>query len=127
MMSFIIIFSIILILLLVIRYLFPFVQIVGDSMFPTYFHDEIVFGTRLYSKSKLKIGDVIVYKTSDRIVVKRIAEIESQGNILLFYCLGDNADVSYDSRHYGYISSEQLICKIRNPRPNRRKGGSNNG
>ena len=124
--SFIIILLIILLVFLLLSYLFPLVQIIGDSMFPTYFDEEIVIGTRLYSKSRLKVGDVVVYKTTDRIVVKRIAEIDTQGNIMLLYCLGDNAEVSYDSRHYGYISSKQLICKLINPRPNRRKRGVSN-
>ena len=73
---------------------------------------EIIFATRLYRKSKLKVGDVVVYYAPNekrRIVIKRIAEIDT--NVGVMYCLGDNADESYDSRVYGYVPLNRLICK----------------
>lgn len=100
-------------------HLFPLIQVVGDSMHPTYVNGEIIVGTRLYRKSKLKKGDVIVYKSpEDRIVIKRINEIEESFKRRDFFCLGDNLDHSYDSRYYGFISSEDLVCKVINQRRN---------
>ena len=100
------------ILVAVIYYLFPIITICGCSMFPTYIDGEIIFATRLYRKSKLKAGDVVVYYAPNekrRIVIKRIAEIDT--NVGVMYCLGDNADESCDSRVYGYVSLNRLICK----------------
>lgn len=99
--------------------LFPVIQVVGDSMYPTYQHDELIFGTKIYLKSRLKKGDVILYKSpteKDRIVIKRIDKIEKRNGVLFFYCLGDNAKVSQDSRYYGFISSKSLVCKVLNQR-----------
>lgn len=100
------------ILLAVIYYLFPIITICGSSMYPTYVDGEIIFSTRLYRKSKLKVGDVVVYYAPNekrRIVIKRIAEIDLNAGVM--YCLGDNADESCDSRVYGYVSLDRLICK----------------
>lgn len=107
-------------LCLFVYYVFPVVEVIGYSMFPTYKNGEIIFGTKLYRKSKLKVGDVIIYKCpteENRMVIKRIDVIDYDllGN-LIFYCLGDNTDDSYDSRYYGFISSKSLVCKIINQR-----------
>ena len=79
-------------------YLFPPIQIVGESMYPTYYDGEIIFGRRIYSKKKLKRGDVIVYVSPDsqnpdsldhgrRIVIKRIERISyNYRDEQLFYC-----------------------------------------
>ena len=105
-------------------YLFPPIQIVGESMYPTYYDGEIIFGRRIYSKKKLKRGDVIVYVSPDsqnpdsldhgrRIVIKRIERISyNYRDEQLFYCLGDNSECSYDSRYYGFVPSKNLVCKV---------------
>lgn len=96
--------------------IFPIVEVVGDSMFPTYKDGEILLGTRLYKKSQLKVGDVILYRMNEegdtRIVVKRIEKIREYRGDLQFFCVGDNSSVSFDSRYYGYVSSKQLVCKL---------------
>lgn len=105
-----------------IKYLFPAIQVIGDSMHPTYKDGEVIFGTRLYRKSKLKVGDVIIYHSPNeegKIVIKRIATIDTCGKNnkrLAFYCLGDNADCSYDSRYYGFVISNRIVCKVLNQR-----------
>lgn len=101
--------------------LFPMIQVCGGSMYPTYLDGEIIYGTRLYRKSKLKKGDVVVYKSptdESRVVIKRVDHIMVDKDKLYVYCLGDNAEFSYDSRAYGYVSSTSLLCKIIKPRRN---------
>lgn len=110
-------------------YFFPLVQVVGNSMFPTYHDNEIIVGTRLYRKSELKIGDVIVYESpmeEGRLVIKRISEILIDGKQRYFYFLGDNADHSYDSRYYGYVPSKNLVCKVINQREDANYANSSN-
>ena len=89
-------------------------------MYPTYHNAEILVGIRVYRKRKLKKGDVIVYRSpkENRIVIKRIDKIMNDKGNLYFYCLGDNADYSYDSRFYGYFSSKNIVCKVIDQRRN---------
>lgn len=100
--------------------LFPLIQVIGDSMYFTYLDGEVIIGRRLYLKSNLKVGDVIVYRSpedSSRKVIKRIADIKKDSNDYSFYCLGDNPPHSHDSRDYGYVPSKNLVCKIIKARP----------
>lgn len=113
----------IIIVLVVLHYVFPLIQVIGDSMYPTYKNSEVIIGNRLFRKSKLKVGQVIIYKcpTDGLTVIKRIAEIRVYEGKQFFYCLGDNPDNSNDSRNYGYVSSDNLICKVVNQRENQRR------
>ena len=97
---------------------FPIIQVCETSMMPTYKDGEIIVGTRIFKRSSLKIGDVIVFHSpdSDRLVIKRIADVKKEGKDILFFCMGDNIEKSYDSRSYGYISSETVVCRILNQR-----------
>lgn len=109
----------VLILFGVLYYLFPFIQVTGDSMSPTYHDGEIIIGTRLYKKDNLEVGDVVLYKSpteKGRIVIKRIDHFMNEHGNLYLYFLGDNADCSYDSRYYGFVSSKNLVCKVINQR-----------
>ena len=109
----------VLVLLGVLYYLFPFIQVTGDSMSPTYHDGEIIIGTRLYKKDNLEIGDVVLYESpteKGRIVIKRIDHFMNENGNLYLYFLGDNADFSYDSRYYGFVSSKNLVCKVINQR-----------
>ena len=71
---------------------FPLIQVIGDSMYPTYKEGEIILGTRLYKKSNLKAGDVVLFRCNyddNRIVIKRIDHIVKKGDEpKLFYFLG---------------------------------------
>ena len=90
-------------------------------MYPTYLNGEIIMGTKLYRKSKLKIGDVILYQCptdTERTVIKRIDTIRYRNWVYQFYCLGDNKNNSHDSRDYGFVHSKHLVCKVINPRRN---------
>lgn len=105
----------------ILHYLFPIIQIIGDSMYPTYLDGEIIFGSRIFRKSKLKEGDVIIYRSPEgKIVIKRIHGIKKRGHNRYFYCLGDNSQNSYDSRNYGFISSRKIECRVINQRRKKR-------
>lgn len=103
---------------LILHFLFPLIQVCGNSMYPTYHDGEILIGCRLFSKKRRKVGEVIVYHSPDnKVVIKRIEEVvNSTRGCKLYYCLGDNSDESYDSRYYGAISSKKLVCRILNQR-----------
>lgn len=88
-------------------------------MFPTYHDGEVLLSRRVFSRKKVQKGDVIVYcmhENGERNVIKRVADIKKVEGKLSFYCLGDNPKESYDSRYYGYIPSDWLVCRPFNQR-----------
>lgn len=115
------------ILLFTLKYLFPIFQVVGDSMYPTYFDGEILIGTRLFRKSKLKPNDVVLYRCptdTNKVVIKRVSNVRSCGKGKVdIYCLGDNAKHSYDSRRYGYVQDFYIVCKVIDQRRNTNHDG----
>lgn len=104
----------------VLYYWFPIITVCEFSMLPTYHDKEIILGTRLFRR-KIKVGDIVIYRTPNnrkRIVIKRVAKIEDG----FMYCLGDNPSQSYDSRNYGWVSLNDIVCK---PIKSRKRGSSN--
>lgn len=107
---------IIIVIILLLFLLFPLVEVCGDSMHPTYKHGEIVIATRIFSYSKIKVGDVFIYRppssTHEEVtyVIKRVRDVRKSDRYLFF--IGDNENNSYDSRNYGYVSSNALVAKV---------------
>lgn len=94
---------------LVLRYLFPLICVCETSMLPTFKDQEIIIGTRVFRRSNIKVGDIVIYHSPNnykRIVIKRVVEIK-EGFI---YCVGDNRTNSYDSRNYGWVPLNNVIC-----------------
>lgn len=101
---------VVVVVLLVMGYLFPLICVCEISMLPTFQDQEIIIGTRVFRRSKIKVGDIVIYHSPNnyrRIVIKRVAEIR-EGFI---YCVGDNKMHSYDSRNYGWVPLKNVICK----------------
>lgn len=95
-------------------YIFPVIRVCGDSMLPTLFDGELLWGRRVFRKSKCKVGCIYVYTPpydakEERFVIKRLVDsFESR-----YYFLGDNPDCSYDSRYYGYVDSNNVIAYVK--------------
>lgn len=109
---------VLIVLIVVVYYSFPIIQVCGDSMYPTYKDGEYLVGFR-FLKNHLKEGDVVVALNpfDDMVIIKRVSYIEPVHHGLpSLYLLGDNPEVSYDSRHYGLLSSKYVICKVINQR-----------
>ena len=89
-------------------YVFPLIQVCGESMLPTYKDGDIVLGCRLFS---LKRNSVYVFRppVGEKYVIKRLTQVSSITNKLFFE--GDNSDCSFDSRMYGYISRDKVVAK----------------
>lgn len=120
---FIIVVSILLLLSLVIYFIFPIISVSGNSMYPTYKDGEILIGTMIFNRNKLKIGDVVVYRSpsDDRLVIKRITDILLDYRHTYFFFEGDNKEDSYDSRNYGYVHIDNLVCKVINQRKQKKE------
>lgn len=109
---FLIIVAIIVVLAILTLYANPIIEVVGDSMYPTYRNGEYLQSRRVTKTEKLIEGKVYVYKSpTNEVVIKRLQHITPYG---LFF-VGDNIQCSFDSRSYGYIPRENVIAKIINP------------
>lgn len=73
----------------------------GESMEPTLHDGEI----RLMIAQEPHEGDIVVAKSGDRFIVKRVDHIREDGSLWL---LGDNSENSLDSRALGYFSPDQI-------------------
>ena len=120
--------------------LLPVLQIYGTSMTPTLNEGDIVASVK---GTKFKTGEVVAFYYNNKILVKRVianpgewVDIDSEGNVYvnnqkldepyismkaygetnieLPYQVGDNRDVSIDSRNtsVGCVSDEQIVGKI---------------
>ena len=114
----IIIMAIFAVICLVIRwiYMHPICLVCGLSMYPT-FDDGSIILTERVDNLDIEEGEVYVFKrpTSNGLnmrVIKRVHDIHFEDGKMLCYLLGDNPPMSYDSREYGYINSEEVVAKV---------------
>ena len=81
------------------------IRISGNSMYPTFKDGDFLIGRYVTKKHKYHEGNIYIYTTPQgNTVIKRLKYIE--GNRLFF--LGDNPTDSYDSRHYGWVSKNDV-------------------
>ena len=97
-------------------YMHPICLVCGLSMYPTFDDGSIVLTERV-NNLEIEKGEVYVFKrpTSDGKtlrVIKRVHDLEFKDGKMLCYILGDNPPMSYDSREYGYIDSEDVVAKV---------------
>lgn len=97
-------------------YMHPVCLVCGLSMYPT-FDDGSIILTERVDNLEIEEGEVYVFKrpTSDGKtirVIKRVHDIKFEDGKMLCYILGDNPSMSYDSREYGYIDSEEVVAKV---------------
>ena len=93
-----------------------------ESMEPTLKKGSCIIGVRIFSE--LKVGDIIVFRHEGRMLVKRIAavggEYVKRGEAELavpegcYYVLGDNAEVSWDSRYWEepFVWEADVVAQI---------------
>ncbi len=84
-------------------------RVSGDSMSPTLRAGELVL---VCSALKPKIGDVIVFRHNDLEKIKRIESIDNG----YFFVVGDNKDLSTDSRVFGKLSKDLYKGSVILPR-----------
>lgn len=95
-------------------YMFPPVEVLGESMYPTLLDGEQVRGVRISHKKPLILNDIYVFRPpymsgEDKYVVKRLIYIDYKGRL---FFQGDNADYSFDSRDYGLVSRDNVVAHI---------------
>lgn len=56
----------------------------------------------------LKVGDVVVAKNNNLLILKRIKKIKNGG----FFLIGDNEKESTDSRYFGFLEKKDILGKV---------------
>ena len=85
-------------------------RVQGHSMVPILPPGTVVFGWRWFVR--LRPEKVVIFSRERRETVKRIEHIEPKG----LFVLGDHADTSTDSRHYGAIPQDWVEAVVVWPR-----------
>jgi signal peptidase I len=112
--EFLILFVVVLILIILViavrYYMFPNLDIVGNSMYPTLLDGEKKHSRRFFNKFDTpKIGRIYVYRDpTGKLVIKRLKMIKDD----LCYFVGDNPSMSYDSRYYGFINRKHIVALL---------------
>ena len=81
----------------------------GPSMNPTLRDGEVVLVDR---EAAIEVGDIVVARhpvEHNSEVVKRVGRINERGH---YFLIGDNAEDSEDSRHYGAVTREYIKGKV---------------
>lgn len=85
-------------------------KVQGHSMVPVLPPGTLVYAWRCYRR--LKPQKVIIFNRQNRETVKRIDQVDESG----IFVLGDHAETSTDSRHYGTIPYESVEAVVFWPR-----------
>ena len=90
---------------------FAVYRVTGQSMAPGIGESDYVLVNKLsYLLGKPRNGDVVVarHPSTGRLIVKRVAKVESNRYLLR----GDNEKASSDSRGFGAVTREMLVGKV---------------
>ena len=84
------------------------IRVEGDSMLPTLKNGD---GILIDADAKIAVGDIVLSKHPFKksvIILKRLAEIDQNGN---YFLIGDNPAESTDSRTFGALSPKHILGK----------------
>lgn len=81
----------------------------GHSMEPTLQQGQNVLVSSIpYFFSKPKVGDIVSFKKTGKVFIKRISGIDEDK----YFVSGDNKKDSMDSRRFGWILKKDIIGKV---------------
>jgi nickel-type superoxide dismutase maturation protease len=84
-------------------------KVIGHSMEPGIKNGEIVLASSLFYLFKNpQIGDIVAFKDTGKILIKRIMNI-SKGK---YFLEGDNRKDSLDSRKFGLVPKQKILGKV---------------
>ena len=97
--------TLITLLILISSYIFSVAQVEGNSMKPTLKENEIIvyYDNHKYLSSFM-VGDIILIRRDNKVLIKRIHSIKKEG----YEVYGDNLKESVDSRNFGLIERSKI-------------------
>ncbi len=78
----------------------------GHSMMPVLPPNTLVWGRRWYRS--IEEGDIIIFEHDGKEKIKRVCDLKKDS----VYVLGDHPETSTDSRHFGWISNNDIVAKV---------------
>lgn len=88
--------------------MFKLFKIEGFSLYPILKEGEVVLCVKLFSFSKIKINDIVVFTQKDNgCMIKKVIKINQHG----YFVQGENPD-SIDSRNFGELQKKELLYKV---------------
>jgi len=87
--------------------MFKFFRVKGYSLYPLLKEGEVVFCSKVFSFSKIKINSFVVFKYQNFYMIKKVTKISSLG----YFVQGENPD-SIDSRNFGELQKKALQYKV---------------
>jgi nickel-type superoxide dismutase maturation protease len=93
------------------RIIKPFVirRVIGVSMAPKLRPGQLIVATKLIRK--LRPGQVVIVERDNKEFIKRIERIENDQ----VFVIGDNLQVSTDSRHFGWLKRDEIVGRVFRP------------
>lgn len=87
--------------------MFKLFRVEGYSLFPFLKEGEVVLCIKIFSFSKIKEKDTVVFKYKNNgSMIKRVKKINQNG----YFVQGENPD-SIDSRNFGELEKKDLLYK----------------
>jgi nickel-type superoxide dismutase maturation protease len=84
-------------------------KVIGHSMEPLIKNRDMVLASSLfYLFKKPQIGDIVAFRDTDKILIKRVTNISKEK----YFLEGDNKKDSLDSRKFGFISKQKILGKV---------------
>lgn len=88
--------------------MFKVFKLEGDSLFPLLKEGEVLLCLKIFSFSKIKLNDFVLFKDKTRgFMVKKVTSISENG----YFVKGENA-FSYDSRNFGELKKSDILYKV---------------
>lgn len=90
---------------------FPLIirRVSGDSMKPTLRNRQLVLGLRSNSRRPARKGQIVIFAHNGLEKIKRIKAVTKSGSVEF---VGDNQQVSTDSRTFGLLDAEVIIARV---------------
>ena len=88
--------------------MFTFFKVSGYSLYPLLKEGEVVFCTKVFSFTNIKVDEIVLFKYNSEYMIKKVTSISSDG----YFVKGETPD-SIDSRNFGELQKEDLLYKAR--------------